>query len=97
MTKRYLRVTWHHDLCDEPTVLLSETDAGIETRKVEIYADGHMDYAGESMATGATRLSETLMPAAEEIAAQPEFTPEEIDEARFERAWRAATGNAELT
>lgn len=94
MMKHYLRVTWRHDFPDEPTVLLHEVEAGMETRKVEIYRDGRMDYASESTATGTTWLSETLMPTIEEIASQPEFVPEEIDEATFERAWNEATGDA---
>jgi hypothetical protein len=89
--KRYLRVTWRHDSLDQPTVLVSEIDAGVEMRKVEVCRDGRMDYADRLVATASTQLSETLMPSVEEIAAQAEFTPEEIDEATFERIWQEAT------
>lgn len=34
----YLRVEWHHEHEDEPIVLYSEIEDGLETRKVEVYA-----------------------------------------------------------
>lgn len=89
--RRYLRVTWHHELADEPVTLLSEIIDGIEVRKVEIYRDGRLDFADEDHATGTTQLSETLMPSVEEIAVQDEFTPEAIDSETFEHAWGEAT------
>ena len=55
--KRYLRVTWHHDLAEEPVLIFSDIDAGVETRKVEAYRDGRMDCADENSASGTTQLS----------------------------------------
>lgn len=89
--KRYLRVQWHHDLDDEPLLILSEIDAGMEVRKVEVFRDGHSDFADETTETGSTRLSEKLMPSLDEIASQDEFTPDEIEADAFEIAWRQAT------
>jgi hypothetical protein len=88
--RRYLRVEWRHDLDEEPVTLLSEIIDGLETRKVEIYRNGRLDYADESRATGTTQLSETLMPSVEEIASQEEFAPEVIDSETFERVWNEA-------
>jgi hypothetical protein len=89
--KRYMRVAWRHNFDDEPVTLLSEILDGEEVRKVEIYRDGHADFADTTRATGSTQLSEMLMPSIEEIAEQEEFIPEEIDARTFETAWQAAT------
>lgn len=86
----YLQVRWHHELPDEPVLLLSEIIDGDEVRKVEIYADGRSDFADEHCSTGTTQLSELPMPSIDEIAAQDEFEPAVIDRASFEDAWRAA-------
>ena len=45
LMRRYLKVTWHHDFPDEPSVLYSEIDAGYEIRKVDVYRDGTHDFA----------------------------------------------------
>ena len=43
---RYQRVVWHHDDEDEPVVSWSELDErGWESRKVDEYRDGRLDYA----------------------------------------------------
>ncbi|GAA1083672.1 hypothetical protein GCM10009676_04790 [Prauserella halophila] len=89
--RRYLRVAWIHDFDDEPVSLLSEILNGEEVRKVEIYRDGHADFADATRATGSTQLSETLMPSAEEISEQEEFIPEKIEAETFEAEWRVAT------
>lgn len=92
---RYQQVAWRHQLHDEPVVLYSEiSDDGIETRKVEEYRDGRLDYAGEGRSTGTTFLSEKRMPTLEEIAQQSEFDPRVITAAEFEAIWRRATSQA---
>ncbi|MFG1906098.1 DUF6881 domain-containing protein [Kribbella sp. NPDC048928] len=91
--KIYVRVAWRHEFDNEPVTLLSEIINGEEVRKVEIFRDGHADFADSSRATGSTQLSEALMPSIEEIAEQEEFMPEEIDADTFEAAWQAATGD----
>ncbi|WP_147375363.1 DUF6881 domain-containing protein [Jiangella rhizosphaerae] len=85
-----MRVSWHHNYDDEPVTIYSEIEGEKETRKVEIYRDGHMDLAGPGLETGSTFLSVTPMPSVEEIAAQPEFSPTIVDEDEFERVWWAA-------
>ena len=87
----YLKVLWNHTFEDEPVELLSEIDANREeTRKVERYRNGALAFAGPSGASGTTRLSDSRIPTLQQIAANPEFSPVEIDQATFERAWRSA-------
>ena len=84
---------WHHEFPDEPVVLYSEVnEVGAETRKVDVYVDGRMDYAEASRSIGAIKLSELRMPV-EEIAAQPELAPIAISAEVFENIWQRATGD----
>ena len=88
---RYLKVLWRHDLPDEPVELYSELDdAGYETRKVEIYRNGHRDFADGGSSSGTTVLGEGPIPSLEEIAEQDEFSPSFIGLAEFETIWRQA-------
>ena len=74
-------------------MLYSEIDdVGVETRKVEVYRDGRKDYADASHSTGTTVLGETTMPTMKEIAEQPEFSPDAIEQEEFDEVWRRATG-----
>ncbi|MDR2566543.1 MAG: hypothetical protein LBC97_10935 [Bifidobacteriaceae bacterium] len=86
----YLRVIWGHAFVDEPVLLLCEVTDGEETRKVEVYRDGHADLADRRRSTGSTRLSVSPLPSVEEISAQDEFTAERITRPEFDRAWLAA-------
>lgn len=87
----YLLVEWHHEQEDEPIVLYSEIEDGLETRKVDVYGNGRLDYADDKTQTGTTRLSEEVMPSLDEIAEQHEFSPSEITSDEFERLWLTAT------
>jgi hypothetical protein len=88
---RYQRVRWLQDSSEFPVVLYSEVDAeGWEVRKVDEYADGHRDLAGDGVATGQTALGEAQIPSIEEINVDPEFDAVEIGHAEFEAVWRAA-------
>jgi hypothetical protein len=92
---RYQKVHWAHEPPDEPVLLYSEiTDEGVETRKVEQYRNGHLDYADSARSTGTTFLSEKTMPSLEDIARQGEFRPEAILKEEFEEVWRRATGES---
>jgi hypothetical protein len=87
----YLHVTWHQDFDNEPVELYSEQDdEGWQTRKVDIYRDGRMDYADERTSTGTTFLAEIPVGPIEEIAADPQFSPRWISSDEFERQWTAA-------
>jgi len=86
----YLRVRWHHDLPDEPVLLLSEVEDGWEVRKVERFSDGRVQRAGPGESTGGTELSETKLPTAKEIASDFQFTVEPTTADEFDTEWRAA-------
>ena len=87
----YQRVEWQHDFDDEPVTLISEVgDFGVEVRKIEIFRDGHADFADASGSTGSTVLSETPLPSIEEIEDQSEFRVSVISREDFEEAWQQA-------
>lgn len=87
----YQKVIWQHDFVDEPVLLYSEMgDDGYETRKVDLYRDGRLDFAGEAASTGSTALGEVPTPSLTEIAADSQFLPFVIDIDEFEAVWRSA-------
>jgi hypothetical protein len=89
---RYIKVRWKHPPNDYPVLLFSELDdVGYEIRKVEVFADGRMQYASAKANTGDTMLSIEPIPAVDEIAQDPEFEPVEINEREFEDVWARAT------
>ncbi|GAA3206936.1 DUF6881 domain-containing protein [Actinocorallia longicatena] len=88
---RYVKVTWQHEFDDEPILYLSELgDDGYETRKVQIFRDGRVEWADEQRETATVGLSEIPFPSLEEISNQPEFEAEEIGAEEFEQAWLEA-------
>lgn len=73
-TMRYLKVVWRHDSDDYPIEIYGELDdEGYEVRKVEVYRNGHHDYADSLKPTGWTELGEAPVPGVEEIAEQDEM------------------------
>jgi hypothetical protein len=88
---QYIRVRWNHDRSDEPVELWSELDAGSwEVRKVEVFPDGRLGFASRDESTEDTELGLAPVPAFEEIARDPEFSPEPITQAQFEDVWDLA-------
>ncbi|MFD6394846.1 DUF6881 domain-containing protein [Nocardia sp. NPDC060259] len=88
---RYVKVTWHHDFTDEPTVFFHEVgDDNWETRRVQLYRDGRAEWADESRDTPTVGLAEIEIAPIQEIASQPEFDAEEISKREFETKWSAA-------
>ncbi len=86
----YLRVRWVHEHTAEPIWLISEIDDDRwETRKVEIFADGSKGFAMNGEERGETRLGLVPVPSIAEIAADPQFLPEEITKNEFEVVWNA--------
>ncbi|MGF6228794.1 hypothetical protein QFZ27_002749 [Inquilinus ginsengisoli] len=84
----YIRVRWLHSRRDDPVLLISELDAARwETRKIEIFPDGSIGYADSQVEHGGTRLGLVPVPSIADIAADPEFIPEEITREEFEEAW----------
>ncbi|PAU39888.1 hypothetical protein CKF94_02170 [Vibrio coralliilyticus] len=91
---KYLKVEWLHDFDDEPVLLYSElTDDRTELRKVEVFPNGEFGYAYDENFTGTTQLSDTTIPLEDEIAEDPQFVPELITRAEFEKIWEKATAN----
>ena len=89
---RYQRVTWQHDLEDEPTVLWSEIgEDGYELRKVDEYRDGRLDTADAHSSTGSTLLGDQKVPSLDEINRDTEFAGTTISQGLFETVWDRAT------
>lgn len=87
----YIKVEWIHN-DDDPVLLYSELDdERWEVRKVEVYRDGHADYASATSSTGNTGLGLEPVPTLAEIGDDPEFVPHEIDAIEFEEIWLQAT------
>lgn len=87
----YLKVRWTHENRSEPVLLMSELDADrYEIRKVEVFADGRLGFAGVDQSSDETALGENPMPGKSDIAVDPQFTVEESDSEEFEWAWLAA-------
>jgi len=88
---KYVKVRWIHSLPDEPVLLYSELTGDMwETRKVEVYSDGHADFADSEKRSGTTKLGIEPYPELEQIAANPEFEPMVISSEEFESAWERA-------
>jgi hypothetical protein len=87
----YIRVQWLQKKNPrDPVWLISELDNDRwENRKVEIFADGSKGYATKGEQVGGTFLGLVPVPQLDEIAADPEFLPEEITEGEFEEIWGA--------
>jgi hypothetical protein len=91
----YMKVKWRHSAPDDPVLLYSELDAlRWETRKVEVFADGHSTYASTAQSVGSTRLGEMRVPPLTEIASDPQFEPVEISKDEFEQAWKRANADS---
>ena len=85
---QYIKVIWRHHHPDEPVVLFSELDTERhETRKIEVYADGHRDFANSKEQSGSTFLGTVPVPSLAEIATDAQFLPAEISAEEFEREW----------
>jgi hypothetical protein len=90
---RYLRVTWRHDLPNEPVELYSELDDDSwEIRKVEIFRDGRIGFADSLHGSETTRLAIEPDPSLEQIAQDPQFVPRAITRQEFEAVWEQASG-----
>jgi hypothetical protein len=90
---RYLRVRWDHDPSDDPIVLYHELDdQQRETRRVELFEDGRLQWADQAGPDAPTSVSLEPLPALEEIRDQPEFSVSEISRPAFEEVWARARG-----
>lgn len=90
---KYIKVKWIHSNADEPVLLYSELDKNRwETRKVEVFADGHCDYASFTESKGTSQLGEEPVPPLTQIASDSQFEPVEITEQEFEQLWARRKG-----
>ncbi len=83
-------MSWRHDFDDEPVDLYAELLDGVELRKVDVFRDGHMTFAGAQGSSGSTFLSAEPWPGIEEIRSDGEFLPSSIGAADFESVWSLA-------
>lgn len=86
----FQRVRWLSAQPVDPVVLWSHVTDHWEVRKVDEFADGRLVWADSDHESGDTRLSTVPMPSIAEIAGDPQFSVEVIDEADFERVWQRA-------
>ena len=85
----YAIVRWRHSFEDEPIWIYSELDEiRMESRKVELFADGRCGYADKDEAFGGTELAYVPYPDLKEIAADPQFEPRQSTAEEFEEVWR---------
>jgi len=88
---RYSRLKWTHSSPTEPIEILSEHDQdGWECRKVEVFVDGSMRYAGDGDPAGGSKLSLIPCPPDEEVVSEPEFRVTGMTQAEFEAVWNQA-------
>src|SRR5690242_2545950 len=86
----YLLVRWNHEFTDEPIMVYSELDAQrYEMGKAEIFRGGRLGLAGAGIERD-SKLGDQPVPPIDEIAASPEFIPQEISRHEFEAIWRIA-------
>ncbi|MFE7802521.1 DUF6881 domain-containing protein [Nocardia sp. NPDC057440] len=86
-----MKVAWYHDFEDEPVLYFHEFGPDdYETRRVQAYRDGHLEWADENHETDMAGLAEIPIALIEEIASQPEFDAEEISREQFEAEWSTA-------
>jgi len=86
-----MRVEWLHDGADDPIVLYSEITNEWETRKVDVFRDGRMEYASQKIGMGTTFLGLAAIPPIAEIEEDSAFLPALISADRFEEIWYLAT------
>ncbi|SKB10104.1 hypothetical protein SAMN06295964_3102 [Aeromicrobium choanae] len=88
---RHLQVRWSHGSTDHQVMLYSEIDNdGYEIRKVDEYANGRLDLAGEGIETGSTGLGTERIPPMEEINVDPQSRAAPLDPVEFEQIWDRA-------
>ncbi|RSN51861.1 DUF6881 domain-containing protein [Actinomadura sp. WAC 06369] len=90
---RYIRIERNGAPVEGPVVAFCEIDEdGYENRKVEVFPDGVLDYAGGFVEGETTRLGDDPVGTVAEISRRPGFTAHEITSAEFRAAWAAAGG-----
>ncbi|WP_143317163.1 hypothetical protein [Cellulosimicrobium sp. KWT-B] len=90
MSSYFQRVQWRHDNAEDPVVLWAHVVDGWEVRKIDELADGRLAWADGEHESGSTRLGVEPLPPPEDIASDPQFVVEVVDEPAFERVWLRA-------
>ena len=90
MSSYFQRVQWRHDNAEDPVVLWVHVVDGWEVRKIDELADGRLAWADGEHESGSTRLGAVPLPPPEDIASDPQFVVEVVDELAFERVWLRA-------
>lgn len=86
--KWHMRVEWHHQISEDPTLLFYEVVDGEALRKIEVWSDGHYGFADQERECGGVYRAQGLIPTVGEISAMGEFTAVEITQDEFERLWQ---------
>lgn len=87
-SQSYFRVLWHHDHNDEPVDLWSEIDEQrYETRKLEIFVDGRVGWAGPGEGAFDSMLGDQPAPPVEEINKDSGFAAKAVSQDAFEAMW----------
>lgn len=92
--RQFVRVSWRHDLDDEPVTMLYESLDGVERRKIEMWRDGHTGFATAFVARGGSTHSLESLPGLEQINQDPQFEAVEITREEFEHSWDHALAGA---
>lgn len=94
----YVKVRWSHCHPDEPEYFYSEIGKDrYETRKVQVYKDGHTDWATAASETGKAFLAEAPFPSIAEIASDPDIQAWNVTRQTFESTWVRATSSSPST
>ena len=84
----YIDVAWRHDDPGDPIRLVSElNDQRYETRKLEFFRDGRVEYASARVSRGTKGIGAVPVPSLDEINADPQFHGVPIESAEFEALW----------
>ncbi len=85
---KYLKIQWLQLNKEYPVLIYSELDnLRMETRKIEVWSDGHMEHADSTESSINTKLGKVPTPELTKIAADPQFKPIEISKSDFEAIW----------
>lgn len=92
---QYIRLIWRHADTDLPTEILSEIDdERYKSRKIEVFADGHVQCASEQLKDGDTRLGDVPCPPLKVVNVPgSELTAAYITREEFEARWREITAH----
>ncbi|WP_148307028.1 DUF6881 domain-containing protein [Nocardia nova] len=93
---KYLKVKWNHQHPEEPVYFYSElSPERYEVRKIQIYGDGHRDWASETSEHGSAFLAEIQFPSLKEISSDADVQAWDISAEEFEALWKETVNSNE--